>query len=101
MERFEPRWKTQVKKIARNLGSGVRRAKLAHDVARRPVSVAVDKGAHALERWGSRPSRKGVVRNRVQHYNPKTKKWVKQDTKTGRIIGQKRTTGRYRNVRSK
>lgn len=31
-------------------------------------------------------TRTGAVKNRSQTYNPKTKKFVKRDTKTGRII---------------
>ena len=46
-------------------------------------------------------SRKGSVKDRVQVLNPVTKRWVKLDTKTGRIIDHKKTPGPYKGVRKK
>ena len=44
-------------------------------------------------------SRKGAVKDRVQALNPVTKRYVKIDTSTGRIIDHKRTAGPYKGVR--
>lgn len=44
-------------------------------------------------------SRKGAVKERVQALNPVTKRYVKIDTSTGRIIDQKKTSGPYKGVR--
>jgi len=44
-------------------------------------------------------SRKGAVRDRVQTLNPLTRRYVKIDTETGRIIDHKRTAGPYKGVR--
>jgi hypothetical protein len=44
-------------------------------------------------------SRKGAVKERVQALNPVTKRYVKIDTTTGRIIDQKKTAGPYKGVR--
>lgn len=41
------------------------------------------------------------ISNRVQARNPLTKRWVKIDTKTGRIISHKKSPGPYKNVRKK
>ena len=46
-------------------------------------------------------SRNGAVKNRVQVLNPVTKRWVKLDTTTGRIIDHKKTSGPYKGVRKK
>ena len=46
-------------------------------------------------------ARKGSVKNRVQVLNPVTKRWVKLDTQTGRIIDHKKTPGPYKGVRRK
>jgi hypothetical protein len=43
--------------------------------------------------------RKGQIRNRAQVKNPITKKWVKIDTTTGRIIDHKKTPGPFKGVR--
>ena len=40
-----------------------------------------------------------MYKNRIQMYNPRTKKWVKLDTKTGRIIGHKSDKKPYKNVK--
>ena len=45
--------------------------------------------------------RKGAVKNRVQVLNPVTKRWVKLDTQTGRIVDHKKTAGPYKGVRKK
>jgi hypothetical protein len=44
-------------------------------------------------------SRKGAVKNRVQALNPVTKRYVKIDTSTGRIVDHKKTAGPYKGVR--
>lgn len=44
-------------------------------------------------------SRKGSVKERVQALNPVTKRYVKIDTSTGRIVDHKRTAGPYKGVR--
>ena len=44
-------------------------------------------------------SRKGAVKDRVQALNPVTKRYVKIDTSTGRIIDHKSTAGPYKGVR--
>jgi len=45
--------------------------------------------------------RKGAVAGRVQVKNPVTKRWVKVNTKTGRIVSAKKTPGPYKGVRKK
>ncbi len=45
--------------------------------------------------------RRGTVTRRVQVRNPVTKRWVKVDTKTGRIVSHKKTPGPYKGVRKK
>ena len=44
---------------------------------------------------------KGAISHRVQALNPVTKKWVKIDTSTGRIVNHKRTSGPYKGIRKK
>lgn len=44
-------------------------------------------------------SRKGAVKGRVQALNPVTRRYVKIDTDTGRIIDHKKTSGPYKGVR--
>jgi len=44
---------------------------------------------------------KGSISKRVQALNPVTKRWVKIDTETGKIIAHKRSSTPYKNVRKK
>lgn len=44
-------------------------------------------------------SRKGAVRKRSQILNPKTKLYVKRDSKTGKFMDVKTTGGKFKGVR--
>jgi hypothetical protein len=44
-------------------------------------------------------TRQGAVKERVQALNPVTKRYVKIDTQSGRIIDQKKSAGPYKGVR--
>lgn len=43
--------------------------------------------------------RQGAVRSRSQTFNPKTKKWVKRDTDTGRFMDVKQNDEPFKGVR--
>jgi hypothetical protein len=43
--------------------------------------------------------RQGAVKDRVQVKNPATGRYVKMDTRTGRIIDSKKSDGPYKGVR--
>jgi hypothetical protein len=46
-------------------------------------------------------SRQGAVKDRVQVRNPVTKRWVKIDTRSGRIIDSKTSAGPYKGIKKK
>ena len=43
--------------------------------------------------------RNGAVRKRSQTHNPKTDRWVKRDSNTGKFIDQKADTKPFKGVR--
>lgn len=43
--------------------------------------------------------RKGMVRNRSQSFNPKTRRYTKRDTKTGEFMGVKSDGTPFKGVR--
>jgi len=45
--------------------------------------------------------RKGMVRGRIQYENPRTKLFVKTNTKTGRFMDDKTSGGKFKGVRIK
>ena len=53
----------------------------------------------AVAKSTGRGSGKGAVKERVQVLNPVTKRYVKIDTATGRIVDTKKTVGPYKGVR--
>lgn len=54
-----------------------------------------------MARRGKSGGLKGPISKRAQAKNPITKKWVKIDTRTGRIVGHKKSPGPYKGVRKK
>jgi hypothetical protein len=48
---------------------------------------------------GQGKGRVGAVKARSQTLNPKTGRWTKRDTTTGRIISMKESPGPYKGVR--
>jgi hypothetical protein len=46
-------------------------------------------------------ARKGAVRDRVQVENPVTKRWIKIDTTTGKIVDHKKSPGPYKGIAKK
>ena len=44
-------------------------------------------------------SRTGAVDSRVQYLNPKTKQWVKANTKDGKFMDVKTSGGKFKGVR--
>lgn len=45
-------------------------------------------------------SRRGMVRGRSQTFNPKSGKYVKRDTKTGKFLDVKQDGTRFKGVRT-
>ncbi|MEM1123050.1 MAG: hypothetical protein AAGJ18_21590 [Bacteroidota bacterium] len=43
--------------------------------------------------------REGCVKDRCQFYNKKTGLWTKMNTKTNKIMGSKKTGGKYKGVK--
>ena len=57
-------------------------------VVTHPHEELIDLGSQRLIRYSRRNTGlKGNIRNRKQTYNPKTKKFVKYDTKNHKIVG--------------
>jgi hypothetical protein len=45
--------------------------------------------------------RQGAIRERVQVQNPVTKRWVKIDQRSGRIVDVKKSPGPFKGVKKK
>ena len=49
----------------------------------------------------TKQAKPGTVKSRVQVKNPVTDRWVKVDTRTGRIVDHKKSPGPYKGVKKK
>ncbi len=99
MAKFQRRWKRRLKSFARGTGKAGTAVLDAEAAVRNPPKFALRKGLERMRRWGEKPSRQGVVREREQSYNPRTKQWVKRDTRTGKIVGVKKGHKPFKSVR--
>lgn len=75
------------KKIAGIIGTVGEKGIKAKNLVTHPHEQAILFGSEKLRKYSKEGTGlKGSVRNRQQSYNPKTKDFVVQDTKTGRIL---------------
>ncbi len=86
------------KDIARGITRAHDTASKAKKVVTNPPGYAMDKAFQHIRKYGDSPRRRGPIRDRTQHYNSRTQRFIKRDTKTGKIIGSKKRTP-YKNVR--
>jgi hypothetical protein len=63
------------------------------------INKALSNGVNQMATNTGESSRKGAVKERVQVQNPVTRRYVKIDTNTGRIIDNKKTPGPYKGVK--
>lgn len=56
------------------------------------------KGVEEMARQTKR-GRKGAVRNRAQYYNFRSRRWVKVNTRTGKILSVKSDKEPYKGIR--
>lgn len=99
MARMRSKKEREARKLLGSSSRGAKKALEVYKFAKDPVSTVVEKALAKASTADKVPMRRGVFRNRLQYYNSRTRKWVKVDTKTGRILGQKDTP--WKNVRRK
>jgi len=99
MARMMPKWERKVRKIIGNIGEIGKASLTAHEIVKSPHK-AVAKGIfNRLVKVNKVPKRRGQIRNRQQFYNPRINRWVVQDTRTGKILRQKKGKNPYKNIR--
>ncbi len=99
MAKMMPEKERKMRKFVAAIGKGTKRALDAYGWAKSPHIKVVESAADRMSRADDLRKIRGAQRNRVQYLNPKTQRWVKVDTKTGKIVGHKKTPGPYKNVR--
>lgn len=98
MARMDSKGTRKLKNLARQLATTHRIASSTKKAATNPVGFMTEKAIRRIDAYGESPRRRGMISNRVQYYNHKTKSFVKKDAKTGRIVGSKKRRP-YKNVR--
>jgi len=61
----------------------------------------INKGGNLMAKRDKSGNLTGAIAERVQAKNPVTNRWVKIDTRTGRIIDHKKSPGPYKRIRKK
>ena len=98
LARMDSKGTRKMKNLMKRFATTHRIASSTKKAATNPVGFIAEKALRRIESYGESPRRRGMIRNRVQYYNPRTGSFVKKDAKTGRIIGSKKRLP-YKNVR--
>jgi len=99
MAKMMPRWERKLRKVIRSIGEAGKVTLRAHEVVKTPHKVIANSIFDKLSKVNKVPKRRGQIRNRQQFYNPKINRWIVQDTKTGKILRQKKGKKPYKNIR--
>lgn len=94
-----PKWERKLRKVIGSIGEAGKATLIAHEVIRSPHKVIVSRIFDKLSKVDKVPKRRGSIRNRQQFYNPRINRWIVQDTKTGKILRQKKGKKPYKNIR--
>lgn len=100
MAKRERGFRRALRKAAKGFGGGIVGMLAVKEATTRPHEFAAKKIGMKLKSYGSKPSLKGNFRSRKQVFNPRTKKWVKFDTGTGRIVSSKSDHRPYKRTRT-
>ena len=99
MSKRIPEKERKMRKFVAGVGKSAKGALDAYSWMKSPHMKAAEVIADKMSKADSGRKIRGYQRKRVQYINPKTGKWVKIDTRTGKIVGYKKTYGPYKNVR--
>jgi len=89
-----------IQKVAKNVGKAVKTAVETKKILTHPHEEAMDYLSERLINYGKKNTGlKGQIKDRIQVYNKRTKRFVKIDTKKGKILGSSKNP--YKRVRRK
>jgi len=87
-------------KVAKNVGKVVKTAVETKKILTHPHEEVIDYLSKRLINYGKKNTGlKGQIKDRVQAYNKKTKRFVKIDTKRNKILGSSKKP--YKRIRRK
>ncbi len=89
----------KIRKFVAGVGKSAKGVLDAYSWLKSPHIKAAEAVADKMSKADSGRKIRGYQRNRVQYVNPRTGKWVKMDTRTGKIVGHKKDYAPYKNVR--
>jgi len=88
-------WRDIIAKAARATKAALTIQGFVKNPINTSIKVALNK-ATSLDKYRKL---RGMYRNRVQYLNPRTKRWIIKDTRTGKIVWVKKTPGPAKNIR--
>ncbi len=101
MARMGSRGERRIRKTAGAVGRAILTGMEVEEAITSPHKTAIRIVAEKMAKADKVPMRRGPVRERYQVYNPRIGKWVKYDSRTGRIVGVKKDGLPYKGVRKK
>ena len=88
------------KKVLKETASSLLILKKLKNYLKNPLGEALNLSLDRASKMNTKRKNVGQVRNRKQFYNPRIKRYVKMNTKTGKIVGVRSIKGvRYKNIR--
>ncbi len=94
------KYPSKSKKAAKKAALGIKKLQKTKNFMKNPVKSAINHLINRTSKLDTKRKAKGYVKDRVQRYNRKTKRFTVFNTKTGKILRTKRRKGtRYKNIR--
>jgi len=94
------KYPSKSRKAAKKAAIGVKKYQKTKNYLKNPIKSAIVGLIDRTSKLDTKRKAKGSVKNRVQRYNPKTRRFTVFNTKTGKILRTRKKKGNpYKNIR--
>ena len=94
------KYSSKYRKAVKKTAMGIKKYQNTKNYVKNPVRSAINGLIDRTSKLDTKRKARGSVKDRVQRYNPKTKRFTVFNTKTGKILRTRRKKGTpYKNIR--
>lgn len=94
------RYPNKSRKVIKKVALGIKKYQKTKNYMKNPIKSTANDLINHASKLDTKRKNKGSVKNRVQVYNPKTKRFVVKNSKTGKILRNRSKKGTpYKNIR--
>lgn len=94
------RYPKKSRKVIKKLALSIKKYINTKNYMKNPIKSAANNLINHSSKLDTKRKNKGSIKDRVQVYNPKTKRFVVKDRKTGKILRSRSKKGTpYKNIR--